>query len=129
MIMESNDAYNEVWELITSLNKSWTTGKDLENLERYFHQDVMALVSTEKQRIIGKVACANHWRQCAEKTIYAWEEINPEIEFYNDHAMAVVSYEFNISLERNGQTVNATSRDAFALVNDHGKWLIVLATV
>ncbi len=127
--MEGDNAYNDVWGFIKSLNKSWTTGKNLEKLEGYFHQNAVALVGVEKRRIIGKTACANHWRECSLKTIHSWEEINPEIEFYGDNAMAVVSYEFNISLERNGQTVSATSRDAFTLVNEQGKWLIVLAIV
>lgn len=122
-------AYNDVYRFIASLNKSWTTGKNIENLENYFHQNAVALIGIEKQRITGKTACADHWRNCSQKTIYSWEEINPQIEFYNDNRMAVVSYEFKISLEREGRTVNATSRDAFALINEHGKWLIVLATV
>jgi len=119
----------EVWGMIQSLNKSWTTGNDLDGLGKYFHENAVALVGSDRKRIEGKDACVTHWRVSSEKTINSWKEIDPRVQIYGDDEFATASYKFDISFEKDGETISVTSRDSFALVKEGEKWLIVLATV
>lgn len=90
---------NKILETITSLNKSWTSSRSIDELENYFHSNIIALVSQEKKKIIGKNACAAYWKSCSENIIiHKWSEYDFEIQVYGDGKFAIVSYKFEFSV-------------------------------
>lgn len=47
-------------------------------------------------------------------------ELNPKIQLYD--IAAVVTYYYDSSCEREGETLHLTGRDMFMLVKEKGKW-------
>lgn len=121
-----NQKEKEIWNLIQAMNYCWTCGNhdELKNLDKYFHENMVAITPTDKHRLEGKSACVKGWSEFAKNTnIHYWKEIDPEIRIYGN--AAVVTYYFDISFEMGGQTVNIGGRDMFTLVNENDNWLIV----
>ncbi len=117
----------EVLKVIKSINKIWTKTKEINKLNEYFHEDMVALGGVEKNRIVGKDNCIKHWENCSKKKIYSWKEYNIEIKIYDK--IATVNYTFDIELEKDNKKVKKTSEDFFVLVSEDTKWKVISAVV
>jgi len=116
----------KVWETILAMNRSWTCGdlSELQKLDNYFHETMVAITPTDKYRLEGKEACVAGWMAFAQSTnIHFWKEIDPKIQVYDN--VAVVTYYFEMSFDMGGQTINMSGRDMFTLIHESGKWWIV----
>lgn len=113
----------EVWATLRALNDAWTIGKP-DDLAKYFHRNMVAITATERNRINGGAACVASWKGFATSTrIHHWTELNPVIHVYGDSA--VVAYDFDMSFERNGQTIQMGGRDMYFFAKEDGKWWAV----
>jgi ketosteroid isomerase-like protein len=118
-----NEVEREVWKTVRELNDTWTKGNP-EELKNYFHVDMVALTPTDKNRREGREACVADWVEFAKAAkIHSWKEIDPKIQMYGD--VAVVTYYFDISFEKGGQTINFGGRDLFVFVKEGGRWWAV----
>jgi ketosteroid isomerase-like protein len=118
-----NEVEREVWKTVRELNDTWTKGNP-EELKNYFHVDMVALTPTDKNRREGREACVADWVEFAKAAkIHSWKEIDPKIQIYGD--VAVVTYYFDISFEKGGQTINFGGRDLFVFVKEGGRWWAV----
>ena len=118
-----NEVEREVWKTLRELNDTWTKGSP-EELKNYFHVDMVALTPTDKNRREGREACVADWVEFAKAAkIHSWKEIDPKIQIYGD--VAVVTYYFDISFEKGGQTINFGGRDMFVFVKEGGRWWAV----
>ncbi len=52
----------EVWQTVEALNRAWTTGR-VDELERYFHPDIVAITPTVRERLEGREACIAGWAE------------------------------------------------------------------
>jgi ketosteroid isomerase-like protein len=118
----------DVWEVILSINRIWTKTKETNELVKYFHKDMVALVGPDKTVITGVTACVDHWHKCSLKKIISWQEKNERISIFGD-SFATVVYNFDITLEREGKIVEASLADTFTLVKGDGTWKVVSAVV
>ncbi len=117
------DIENQVWTLIQTMNKCWTEG-DPNDLNNFFHDNMVAITPTDKERLEGKDACVKGWSAFAQNTkIHFYKETNPKIDIYGD--TAIVTYYYDMSFDMAGQTINTGGRDMMILVNENGEWRVV----
>lgn len=121
-----NQLEHEVWQFVSEMNRAWAVDKNTEVLKDYFHQNMVAITSTDHYRIEGKDACLAAWKTFVDTTqVHYFKEIDPSVQIYADGAAAVVTYYFDLSFEMGGQTITSSGRDMFVLVKEDGKWWIV----
>ncbi len=116
----------EIWATVRALNDAWTKGNP-DDLTGYFHRDMIAITSTDRNRREGSAACVAGWKGfAAAARIHRWEETDPVIHVYGAAKdCAVVAYYFDMSFDMNGQTIDAAGRDMFFFVRENGKWQAV----
>ncbi len=113
----------EAWATIRALNDAWTKG-DPDDLAHYFHERMVAITPTDRERRVGRAACVAGWKGFAEAaTIHRWVERDPQIELYGD--TAVVTYYFDMSFDMAGRRIDLGGRDMFVLVRENGRWWAV----
>jgi hypothetical protein len=113
----------EVWDALRALNDAWTKGNP-EDLASYFHQNMVAIAATERNRLEGREACVASWVAFARAAkIHWWREIDPKIELFGQ--TAVVTYYFDMSFDMGGQTINLGGRDMFVFIKEGGRWWAV----
>ncbi|OGW13148.1 MAG: hypothetical protein A2035_08040 [Nitrospirae bacterium GWA2_42_11] len=118
-----SNTQKEIMDFIKAMNKCWTKGNP-EDLNNYFHENMVAITPTERNRVEGKAACVAGWSEFAKNTkILSWEEHEHKIQMFSD--AAIVTYYFDISFNMGGQTVNMSGRDMFTLIKEKGRWWVV----
>lgn len=118
-----DDAKRQVWETLRNLNDCWTKG-DGKDLVNYFHNDMVAITPTDRNRLEGKDACLAGWVGFASMAkVLSWREIDPQIQLYGN--TAVVTYYFDMAFEMGGQTIKMGGRDMLVFVREGGKWWAV----
>ncbi len=119
----SNPVEHEIWTTVRALNDAWTKGNP-DGLLQYFHPKMLAITATDRHRLDGGPACVAAWKAFANNArIHFWKEIDPVIRVYGESA--VVAYDFEMSFDMGGQTVNMGGRDMFLFVKENGKWWAV----
>lgn len=121
-----NEREREVWQIVSDMNHAWAVDKNIDVLKDYFHQNMVAITSTDHDRIEGRDACLAAWKAFVDTTVvHYFKEIDPKVRIYGDGASAVVTYYFDLSFDMSGQTIKSSGRDMFVLVKEDGKWWIV----
>ena len=124
--MEESKIEEEVWQTVQALNRAWTVEGNADALADYFHENMVAITPTDRERVEGRNACVAGWKAFVEATkIHYWKEIDPKVQLYGDGKFAVATYYWDMSYDMAGQTINMGGRDMFALVNERGKWWVV----
>lgn len=114
--MEDQKIKEDVWQFIQNLNRLWTVGKSAQGLEDYFHENMVAITPSAKERIVGKEACVASWQNFAQSAkIHFWKELDPEVQLFNKGNSAVVTYYFDMSFDFSGQGVDMCGRDMFVV--------------
>ena len=105
------------------LNDCWTKG-DGSGLVNYFHEDMVAVVPTTRERLVGRDACIAGWMGFAKMAkIHFWNETDHQVKLYGN--TAIVTYYYNMSFDIGGITINTGGRDMFVFVEQNGKWWAV----
>lgn len=113
----------EIWATVREMNDAWTKGNP-DDLAKFFHRDMVAITATDRNRLNGGAACIAGWKSFASTArIHRWEEIDPAIHVYGNSA--VVAYNFDMSFDMSGQTINMGGRDMFFFVKENGQWWAV----
>lgn len=121
-----NEIEQEVWQVVSDMNRLWAGDGSTEELKNYFHHDMDAITSTDHDRIEGRDACLAAWKAFVDTTqVHYFREIDPKVRIYGDGTSAVVTYYFDMSFDMSGQTIKSSGRDMFVLVKENGKWWIV----
>ena len=124
--MQEPKIEEEVWRIVQALNRAWTVDANADALADYFHENMVAITPTDRERVEGRNACVAGWKAFVEATkIHYWKEIDPKVQLYGDGKFAVATYYWDMSYDMAGQTINMGGRDMFALVNERGKWWVV----
>lgn len=113
----------EVWSTLRALNDAWTKG-DPDDLAAYFHENMVAVTATDRERLTGRNACLESWKRFAQAArIHRWTELEPQIQLYGN--TAVVTYYFDMAFDMGGRTVELDGRDMFVFVHENGRWWAV----
>lgn len=116
----------EVWECVQAMNRCWTCSRpqELERLNDYFHETMVAITPVDCLRLEGRQACIAGWSGFARSVrIHSWVENEPKIMLYND--TAVVTYYFDMAFDMQGQKIQMGGRDMLTLIKENGKWQVV----
>jgi len=116
----------EVWETVLKLNRLWTEEGNPGALKEYFHENMVAITPTDRERRQGREACLAGWTDFARAArIQHWKTSIPLVQLYGGGGFAVVTYYYDMSFEMGGRTVAASGRDMLALVREDGRWWVV----
>ena len=114
----------EVWQTVEALNRAWTTGR-VEELERYFHEEVVAITPTDRERVEGRQACIAGWAEFVRQAkILDWKESEPRVRVFGDDA-AVVTYYYDMLAVMGGKEIRLAGRDMFFMVKEDDRWVAV----
>ena len=117
------DDQSEVWREVQALNRAWTRG-DVNDLARWFHEDMVAVTPTDRHRREGRAECIDGWRQFVNAAkIESFEEIAPKVQIYG--VTAVVTYYYDMACELDGTLQRLAGRDMFVLVKENSRWWVV----
>ena len=123
MVSFTDPVKQEIWLNVRAMNDAWTKGNP-GDLSGFFHRDMVAITPTDRHRLDGGAACVAAWKNfCHAARIHRWEEINPVIHVYGN--TAVVAYDFDMSFDMGGNTVDMGGRDMFFFVKEGQKWWAV----
>lgn len=116
----------QIWDFVHELNQCWTQNdpEKLEQLEKFFHPDMIAVTSNDKLRKTNAKECLNGWQWFARNThILKWQESEPLIRIYAD--TAIVSYCYEIEFTVNDQKMHSKGWDSLTLVKHDSRWQVV----
>jgi ketosteroid isomerase-like protein len=105
------------------MNKCWTEGNP-DELNNYFHENMVSITPIDKNRLEGRTACVAGWSAFAKNaTIHSWNERDHKIQLFGD--TAIVTCYFDISFSMGGQTMTMSGRDMFALIKEKNRWWVI----
>lgn len=123
MVQFHDPIEQEIWATVRAMNDAWTRD-DASRLVDYFHPMMVAVTPTDRHRLEGGPTCIAAWKGFSEASrIHRWEEVDPIIHVHGD--AAVVAYDYAMSYEMAGATVDTGGRDMLFLVKDGGRWWVV----
>ncbi len=124
--MEESKIKEQVWQTVQAMNRAWAVENRVDDLQNYFHKNMVAITPTDRERLEGREACVAAWKAFVKAAkIHYWKEIDPKIHLYGNGKSAVATYYFDMSFEMGGQTIRMGGRDMFTLVNEDERWWVV----
>lgn len=114
---------DQIKQTIKKINQSWLEGHP-ENLNQFFHDDMLILSPDFKIMGAGKAVCMKSYSDfISQAVIKDYQESDPEIHVWGDTAIAF--YNFEIAWEMKGKSSKETGRDFFVFTFENDKWLAV----
>ena len=118
---------DEIKHILKSINAAWTKGH-LDDLDKYFHEDMIIAQPGFGIRGEGKNACVDSYREFAGMaSIQGLSESEHVVLVWGDTAVA--SYRFEIEYELDGQAHQDTGYDLFVFTRQGGAWLAAWRTI
>ena len=123
----STPEHEEIWQIVERINDSWVSGR-IDNLENHFHDRVVFVAPGFSQRIEGREACVDSFRNfCANARVRDFNPADPAIDVYAGTAIATYSY--RVEYDLNNETFQEGGRDVWVFVRDADRWLAVWRTI
>ena len=117
----------EIRNLLQNINDAWTSGSP-EDLESFFHEDMIIAKPGGPILGKGKQKCVNSYKDFLKRgKVLEFEASEPEIEVWENTAVA--SYSFEIEYELEGKEFREKGVDLFVFNQREGKWLAVWRAV
>lgn len=109
------------------INQAWRKG-GYEELEQYFHKDIVIVPPGFEQRVMGRDVCIRSYRDFGTSAIIReYAESEPTVDVWGDTAVA--TYSFEIAYEVGGKNSRERGNDVFVFSRQNGKWLAVWRTL
>jgi ketosteroid isomerase-like protein len=120
------DDQSEVEQLVLELNQAWLEGR-VEELPRFFHQDVVMMLPNAGGRVEGREAMVLSYRQFVEAAeIHEFEIVKLQADVYEGTAVATL--EFPVTYELGGTVYDETGTDLTILSLGDDGWQVVWRT-
>ena len=124
--MTNSDVKDEVWTFIQKINQVWGTEKNPDALADFFHEEIVFIGPTPRERIEGRNALIeSYWDFVNSANIIHVKEFKPLIQIYGDNSFAIVTYYYEVLVESEGQEVKVDGRDMYSLIKEKGRWWAV----
>jgi uncharacterized protein (TIGR02246 family) len=124
--MDEAKTRDAIWRTVQALNHAWALDGDADRLADYFHEDMVAITPSDRQRLEGREACMASWKKFVESAkVTRWEERDPQVQLFGAGKLAVVTYYYDMSVDMGGGSVELAGRDMMVLVEEDGRWLVV----
>ena len=123
----STPGHEEIWRIVQEINDAWVSGRP-EDLDKYFHKEIVFVAPGFAQRIEGRAACVDSFREfCAKATVRAFKPVDPAIDIFEGTALA--TYSFTVEYDLNNEIFNEGGRDLWVFVRDKDKWRAAWRTI
>lgn len=120
-------AHEEIWQIVKEINDSWVLGRP-ENLDNYFHKEIVFVAPGFSQRIEGRTACVDSFRDfCANAKVRSFKPADPAIDICKETAIA--TYSFKVEYDMKNETFDEGGRDVWVFIRDKNRWLAVWRTI
>jgi ketosteroid isomerase-like protein len=117
----------EITRILKEINRAWTRGR-ADELDQYFHEDMIIAQPGFGVRGEGKNACVVSYREFAGMaSIQDLKESQYVVLVWGDTAVA--SYKFEIEYELDGQAHQDSGYDLFVFTRQDGTWLAAWRTI
>lgn len=121
------NAQKVIRQLLKKINEAWVNGRS-EELEEYFHEDIVIAQAGLQPRGTGKKACVDSYKEfIRHANILGLKESDHYIGVWGDTAVA--SYKFEIDYEINGAEHHDSGVDLFVFARQRGNWRAVWRTI
>lgn len=118
-----NEAARKVAETVRRLNATWLKG-NVDDLEEFFDPDVVLAAPGFVQRMVGRDALIESYRDFLEQaTLHHFELFEPVVHVFGGTAIATCPYETEYSLA--GQRWSGDGHDVLVLIEENGRWRVV----
>jgi len=117
----------EIWKIVQDINDSWVLGRP-ENLENYFHNEIVFVAPGFSHRIQGRTACMDSFRDfCSKAKVHDFKPADPAIDVCGETAVA--TYSFRVEYDLGDESFVEGGRDVWVLARDKDRWLAVWRTI
>jgi len=118
---------HDVRDLINQINSTWLQG-DPNELERFFHSDIVVQPPGASPRVHGRDACIASYRAFTEQAhVRSFEPRDAEIDVFGDTIIA--SYRYKIIYEMDGDTFDEDAGDLLVFIKERDSWVVVWRTM
>jgi ketosteroid isomerase-like protein len=120
------ETVREIENFVRSLNKTWVE-KRTQDLNAFFHDDVIALPPGNAELISGREAMVESYRQFSNTAkVHNFEELKIQVNVFNNTAIANTT--FHINYEVQGKVYSEKGTDILVLNNFDNEWMVVWRT-
>lgn len=107
-------------QIIKNINQAWLTER-FEELEQYFHPDIVFVPPKFAGRVEGRAACIDSFRDfTAQASVREFRDGEPTIDVTG--RAAVATYPFHMLYELAGESYREDGYDTFVLGKDESGW-------
>ena len=118
---------HEIWHILKEITDSWVQGRP-QDLEKHFHSDVVFVAPGFEQRLEGRVACVDSFREfCATAAVHNYTTSSPALDVVAETAIA--TYAFEIEYGLGSESFSEAGRDMWVFVRDQDRWLAIWRTI
>jgi len=123
----ANRVQNEVWQILKEINDCWVQGRP-EDLEGHLHPDVVFVAPGFEQRLEGRAACVDSFREfCSTAIVHDYRTATPAVDLLGETAIA--TYGFEIEYGLGSESFSEAGRDIWVFVRDQDRWLAIWRTI
>jgi uncharacterized protein (TIGR02246 family) len=125
--MTGGSEQREVWDAVLAINRAWSVERDLKKFATLLHPDMVVIDPVHRERLAGRDAVLESYRGylAAVPTIHGFRERDPKVRVF-DNRFAIATYYWDMSyVTADGQSVQVSGRDMYALVREGDRWLAV----
>ena len=112
--------HQAIRQMVKDINQAWLTGR-LEELEQYFHPDIVFVQPKFAGRVAGRAACMSTYSEfCMQATVREFRDGEPAIDVVG--TAAVATYPFHMLYELAGESFREDGFDTFVFAKGEGGW-------
>lgn len=125
--MTASPDFDTIRQIIKNINQAWLNDR-LEELDQYFHPDVVFVQPKFAGRLEGRAACVGSYREfCAQAKVREYRDGEPRIDLFGPCAIA--TYPFHMLYELAGESYREAGYDTLVFSKGEGGWRAVWRTV
>ena len=114
----------EIKEILKSVNASWLSGK-LDNLNKYFHENMIIVSPNIKILASGKENCIQSYIDFLNRaTIIDYSDRDPEVHVFGNTGIAF--YAYHIFWKIDEKTFRENGEELYVFNRNNDKWSIVM---
>jgi len=112
-----------VRQIVKNINQAWLNDR-FEEMDQYFHPDVVFVQPKFAGRLEGRAACIASYREfCAQATVREYRDGEPRIDVFGNAAVA--TYPFHMLYELAGESYREDGYDTLVFARGEGGWRAV----
>jgi ketosteroid isomerase-like protein len=121
--MSSDSVVKDLQDFVRRLDAAWLNRR-FEELEHYFHPDVVVVAPDLTTRVAGREACIASYRDfMTTARVHSFDSRPAQVDLASSTAVAVTPYEIDYELSTGRW--RGTGKEVLVLERDGNDWLVV----